>query len=129
MRAFGVFGIVLTVLFLLSLLVAIGSQGGISKEEFAVVAYFFGAFAVIMCVTTVRTHGAPVKLAGAVLGLGLLYAVVYTVEWAASDRQTSRESFESGSYRINHDDWNVAVAVPLSAAAIALGSSLARRRV
>jgi hypothetical protein len=127
-RGFGVLGIVVSVLFLMALLFAIGSRGGISKEEFAVVAYFFAMFAVIMCVSAMRMHGASTRVAGTVLGLALLYMGLYTVEWAASDNQSFRESYDSGSYRVNSDDWNVAAAVPLSGAVIALGWSLARRR-
>jgi hypothetical protein len=117
----------MSMLFLMSLLFAIATQGGISKE-FAAVAYFFGTFVVIMCISAIWTHRASSRLAGTVLALAVLYVVMYTVEWAASENQSFRESYESGSYRINSGDYNVVVAWPLSGAVIALGRSLARRR-
>jgi hypothetical protein len=118
----------LSVLFLAFLLFAIGSGGGVSKDEFAPVAYAFAALAVIMCAATVRAHRASTRLAGAVFGLALLYTVSYTAEWAASGSQSSSERYESRSYRIKSDDWNVVTALPLSVAAIAVGWSLSRRQ-
>jgi hypothetical protein len=128
MRAFGVLGMVLSVLFLAFLLFAIGSGGGVSKDEFAPVAYGFAAFAAIMCAATIRARRASARLASTVLGLALLYTVLYTAEWTASENQSSSERFESRSYRIEIDDWNVMAALPLSVAAIALGWSISRRR-
>ena len=128
MRAFGVFGMVLSMLFLAFLLFAIGSGGGVSKDEFAPVAYVFAALAVIMCAATIRARRTSVRLAGAVFGLALLYTVLYTAEWTASENQSSSDRFESRSYHIKTDDWNVVTALPLSVAAIALGWSLSRRQ-
>ena len=119
MRAVGILGLVLSVLFLISLLFAIGTGGGISKDEFALVAYLFGAFVVIMGVSAIRAPGASAKLAGTVLALGLLFVVLFFVdqEYAGPDE-----------YSINAGDWSVVAGVPLSVAAIALGWSLFRRR-
>ena len=48
MRAVGIVGLVLSALFLIFLLFAISTSGAVSKDEFAPVAYLFGALAVIM---------------------------------------------------------------------------------
>ena len=128
MRTFGVVGTILSMLFLAFLLLAIGSAGGISKDEFAPVAYLFAALAVIMCTATIRARRVSVRLAGTVFGLALLYTVLYTAEWTASENQSSSERIESRSYHIKTGDWNVVTALPLSVAAIALGWSLSRRQ-
>jgi hypothetical protein len=121
-------GMVLSVLFLVSLLFAIGSEGAASKGEFSPVVYVFGAFVVILCVSAIRTRGASTKLAGTVLGLGLLFVALYTAEWKLPDNRSLSQPAESRSYRISGDDWSVVAGVPLSFAVIALGWSLSRSR-
>ena len=128
MRAFGVLGMVLSVLFLAFLLFAIDSGGAVSKDEFAPVAYLFAAFAAIIGAAPIRRRRASARLAWTVFGLALLYTVLYTVEWKVPGNRSSSEQFESRSYHIKIDDWNVVTALPLSVAAIALGWSLSRRR-
>jgi hypothetical protein len=128
MRVFGVIGIVMSVLFIISLLTAIASNGGISKEEFAPVAYLFGVFAAIMCAAAARSGRVPAKFASAVLGLGLVYLALYSIEWAVSEKQSYRKRYESRSYRVKTDDLNVAAGIALSIGALATGSWLARKR-
>ena len=118
----GIVGMVLGGLFLTSLSFAIGAEGAISKRDFAPVPYVFGVFVLIFGVSAIRTDGASRKLAGTVLGLGILLVTLYTAElnWHG-------ELFRKDPDRINYDDWSVLAGVPLSVAVIALGCSLSHR--
>ena len=127
MGAVGILGMVLSVLFLTSLSFAMGAEGAISKGEFAPVPYVFGAFVLIFGISAIRTDGASRKLAGTVLGLGLLFVTLYTAEWKLPHNQPSDERVRLDWDRINYDDWSVFAGVPLSVAVIALGCSLSHR--
>ena len=123
----GIVGMVLGVLFLTSLSFAIGAEGAISKREFAPVPYVFGVFVLIFGVSAIRTDGASRKLAGTVLGLGILLVTLYTAELNWQHNPPSGELVRRDPDRINIDDWSVFAGVPLSVAVIVLGCSLSHR--
>jgi hypothetical protein len=118
MRVLGSFGLLFSIFFLFSLLVAIGSGGGISAEEYAPVAYFFGIFAIVLALTDLNGQKSSTKVRGAVCGLAILYLLAYSFTLASKgDRYEPRAS----------DRYDYYVALPLSMAALRLSFALLRK--
>lgn len=114
MRIIGVIGIVLSVVFALSLGFALASEGSVSIGEYAVVACAFDAFAIGLGLAGLRARSRPKIATGVVLSLAIVYLACYALAFGETSRITGNQL-------------HMPVGASLAAAVFMLSVSLARR--